>query len=766
MLSPDPVPVDTEKKSREQTADPHPSYGVNANRSCTDVPCVIMFVLFWAVMIFLAQTVFKQGDPNRILYGTDMLGNNCGHGSVDLIMVGSSDVEWPLRKNIWYPLQLNSVSQSASVDSSQSIGVCVKECPKAGTLLRGYAPSGTPVYRIPFYVVLYDSFPVLHRCIPNISSLVCNSVTGCMDVHPTSPGAPAAALLLAAAEDLTEVTNETTLAPSTETSAPNSTTSAPTTAITNTTTVAPSTTATAAPNTTTGAPATPNPTTSAPTFSSLSVGGIAALRSLADDSINELYNYWWVVLVTALISIVLSFGWLFILRRTVKPLVVVTALLLLAVLVVGGILCWVMRNKSLDDGASSDADTPKYWLAGAIGFWVVAFLFLCVLLFLFRDVMTACDIIEEASKVPIKIPSMALVPLVSFVLVLPFVVWFMFVAVYIQSCGDTIVFTAPNVTLPLSFSSPSSNTSLLPGSFGNSTASSIELQNWRIPAHLYNLFIFLWTFGVLNAACFMVISLCAVFWYFSEPGDHKSPPLGSVMIATCTVVRYHLGTIFVGAFIVAVIQILRVILLIVEKKMSEALKKNSTVKGIMACLHCLMACLERVMKFINKNAYIMTAIKGTNFIESAQKALSLLVANALTVGAITIISEYVMIFGKVLITGISTLIAFGILKSQKGDNALRSGVLILAVVALFAFFIATLFVNIFSVCIDTILLCYCVDKDDTTSGKNYFPSDLETHVSKQAKKNGVVAALPVAAINNKEQPLLPLDSRNDTIDLL
>ncbi|CUG06242.1 choline transporter, putative [Bodo saltans] len=595
------------------------------------------------------------------------------------------------------------------------------------------------------YFVLYDSFPVLNRCFPNVSSVLCNSLTNC-DSYASSQ--LLASPPLSAEDSANSSTSSTTTTPSTTLIA---TTTQPNTAEASSTTFAPTTlpatgsvSTTAAVSTTTAAPT----TTVAPTSFSLSIGGLAAFRDMATDSVNELYDNWWVILISMLFAMLLSFGWMFILRRTVKPLVVITGLTLLAVLAVGGGLCWVMRSNSLDD-AQADAETPKYWLAGAIAFWVSAFLFLCVMLFLRKDIMTACDIIEEASKVPIKIPTIALAPVVCFVLVIPFVAWAVYVAVYIQSCSDILAVPMPNVTIP-----GANITELL-----NSTASSLELRSWRVPAHLYNIFMFLWVFGILNAVCFMIVALCAVFWYFSAPGDNKDPPSSSVLTATGIVVRHHLGTIFFGAFIVAVIQIIRIILLLVEKHMSERLKKNEAVQGLMACLHCVMACLERAMKFINKNAYIITAIEGSNFLTSAQRALALLVGNALTVGAITVISEYVMIFGKLLITGVTTLIAFGILKGKSGSDdgeTLRSGVLILFCCAIVAYFISALFVNIFSVCIDTILMCYCVDKEG--SAPHYFPSDLEKHIDKERLKNDVADG----ALN--EKPLLP--SHPKELDLL
>ena len=639
-------------------SNPHPSLGLNAQRGCTDVLCILLFIIFWAVMFFVAGTAFKNGDVNRVLYGVDYMGNVCGQGSPSLInWDGSAVLNWSLKVNIWYPI---AVTNNPNMNNDIfNLGICVEACPPPGpNFILPYRNSsdrpGQPVL-IPFYFALYQSSPTLHRCLPNVSSLMCNSTASCATSHSALDGLAS-----------------------------------------------------------------------------------SALGTMAQRSVTELYNSYWVILVCCAITIVVSFIWLLVLRRLVKPVVVLTVVILLLVFIVGGVLCYTQRNKVMSD-SPDDTDTPKYWLAGAIACWVVGFLFFCVAAFLWRDVMTACDIIEEASKVPLKIPTMLLAPPVLFFLFIPLALFTLFVAVAIQTCGNTVDVT---INAPR-FAQNSATFNAIVNSTFNITGKTYEVQNWRTIAHLYNLFMFLWSFGVANAVCFMVLAFCATFWYFSNPGDDKAPPQGAVVIAWCKVVRYHYGTVVFGAFLVALIQIVRVILLIVEKKLSAAAQKNNTVKGIFACLQCYLACLERAMKYISKNAYIVTTIDGKNFINGAREALDLLLGNARTVGAIVVIGEYVMIFGKVLITGLVTIIGYLILKASdnKSDTeTLSSGVLVVFCVALVSFFIATLFINIFSVCIDTVLICFCYEKAHSAGAQHqYFPSDLAAHVAKQA---GVKAAEP------------------------
>lgn len=57
--------------------------------------------------------------------------------------------------------------------------------------------------------------------------------------------------------------------------------------------------------------------------------------------------------------------------------------------------------------------------------------------------------------------------------------------------------------------------------------------------------------------------------------------------------------------------------------------------------------LEHVMKFINRNAYIVVAVKGTSYCVSAGRAIQLLVMNALRLAAVNTIGDALTWLGKV-----------------------------------------------------------------------------------------------------------------------
>ena len=70
--------------------------------------------------------------------------------------------------------------------------------------------------------------------------------------------------------------------------------------------------------------------------------------------------------------------------------------------------------------------------------------------------------------------------------------------------------------------------------------------------------------------------------------------------------RYHTGSIAFGALIIAIIQIIRVGLEYLDAKLKG--RENAVAKFFLKCLKCCFWCLEKFMKMINKNAYILVSM--------------------------------------------------------------------------------------------------------------------------------------------------------------
>ena len=182
---------------------------------------------------------------------------------------------------------------------------------------------------------------------------------------------------------------------------------------------------------------------------------------------------------------------------------------------------------------------------------------------------------------------------------------------------------------------------------------------------------------------------------------------------------YHTGSVAFGSFIIAVFEFVRAIMKYVESKCKEATQGNaaaqSMVKFFFCCIQCCLACLECIMKFINRNAYIVIAIDGSSYCTAVMRAVKLLTTNILRVAVVNTVGDSILFIGKLAIAFGSGLIAYLYLDSatyKEGENAVSSPIMIVLLVFLSAYSIGGAFMSVTEMAVDTVLLSYCIDCDE------------------------------------------------------
>ena len=115
--------------------------------------------------------------------------------------------------------------------------------------------------------------------------------------------------------------------------------------------------------------------------------------------------------------------------------------------------------------------------------------------------------------------------------------------------------------------------------------------------------------------------------------------------AIMTTIRYHLGTAAYGSLVIAIIKTIRAVLAYIQRKAKRS--GNKIAQYILCVLQCFLWCLEKIMKFLNKHAYILCAIYGYSFCRAARKGFFLLLRNILRVAAVNMISSFFLFIGKV-----------------------------------------------------------------------------------------------------------------------
>jgi len=214
-----------------------------------------------------------------------------------------------------------------------------------------------------------------------------------------------------------------------------------------------------------------------------------------------------------------------------------------------------------------------------------------------------------------------------------------------------------------------------------------------------------------------------------------------------SVIIHHLGTAAHGSLIIAIIQTIRAIMAYVQKKAKDS--KNKLLEYIMCCLGCFMWCLEKCMKFINKHAYIITAIYAYSFCHAARKAFFLLLRNFLRVSAVSMVSGFVLLIGKLLIPISTTFLAYLVISYGTNTNDISGIVAPLVLIFLLAYWIGFKFIEIFAMGIETILFCFIADEEMFEPVKRFASAELvsalddikrQVELDQQAKADSVPSA--------------------------
>ena len=133
--------------------------------------------------------------------------------------------------------------------------------------------------------------------------------------------------------------------------------------------------------------------------------------------------------------------------------------------------------------------------------------------------------------------------------------------------------------------------------------------------------------------------------------EKRSAEITSLTIreAYWLIFRFHLGTAAFGAIIIAFIQFARSVAIYVQRHTPPKLRETMIFKMFCCCIQAFLLCLEKCMKFLNKHAFIQTAIHGSSFIVASRNAFFIIARNIIRVGALSTVSSLALFVGKMFV---------------------------------------------------------------------------------------------------------------------
>jgi hypothetical protein len=330
------------------------------------------------------------------------------------------------------------------------------------------------------------------------------------------------------------------------------------------------------------------------------------------------------------VSTAVAFGYLYVLRLPgLLYLVIWTIILAVQIcLIIGSFLLWSLATTWKNDGNHKSYEVNGMQILSFIGMGL-SVLYFCLLLVLRKRVTLAIGIVKETARALASIPILIFLPVLQVIGVTIFLVPWVIYVIYLASSGEVQTHTK---------------------TFLSAAGTTVSYQyktytyekNTRY-AFLYMIFCYFWTTEFIVAIGQLILSLSIVSWYFTRD---KSKIGNSTMFWAFRVsLLKHAGTAAFGSLIIAVVLTIRTILSYYERQAKKS--KNCIMKYTLCVAQCCLWCLEKIMRFINKNAYIQTAIYGYSFLKAARTAFFLILRNILRVFAVNLVADFVLFLGKV-----------------------------------------------------------------------------------------------------------------------
>ena len=621
---------------------------VKQGRSCRDIPCCLIFLLFWAGMATIAIIALQRGDPLRLYHGFDSYGNVCGRKeNPDIPNVNLSGMDMSDRPHLLYfdltktklgklfvnPL-LHKVSPKVQEDFKTSLTkdylkvnedrsalmICVKRCPdqfmltteqfkkykeETGASVCTYntvitANTGQDTLLGPCPPFVLPTMPILNRCIP----------------------------LLGVATKKVKL------------------------------------------------------------FGDILKKIDTHIFGFSRDLISDVHNSWKHLVIICLLAFVLSFIMMLCLGFLVQITTYVISLVILCASIF--FTCWmwyvyyVERTNTIDIsvelGLSFYEGSENRLLTIAVIATCVAFIVICLILFLRKSIDVMVAFFKEVGIAMATIPSMLVMPPLCLVCILGFVCSWLIISVYIYTVSKPVATTFGTVV----YSHPSYTTYI-----------------W-----VYYVIGLFWGVQFLLAALEMALAGAFADYYAADEEGMLSLPL---LKSFWRMIRYHLGSLAFGSLILAIARLLRYIIKLITREAQRNTHHSLVAEFISKCFRCCIWCLEKFLKFINRNVYIQIAAQGDSFCSATKNVFSILRHNPTHFIVISSIGSFFVFLAKLVVTVLSFMAGYYFLRMFHCDHI--SEIIVPVIIgSVLAYLIAYVFFYVFNIGVHTFVVCYCFEK--------------------------------------------------------
>ncbi|TDH07265.1 hypothetical protein EPR50_G00104080 [Perca flavescens] len=262
-------------------------------------------------------------------------------------------------------------------------------------------------------------------------------------------------------------------------------------------------------------------------------------------------------------------------------------------------------------------DNGQALLVYAAAATVFTLILLLLMLFMRKRVALTVALFSVAGKVFVTLPLLSLQPFVTFGALLLFWSYWSLTLLFLGTTGNPVQNEETGLT-EFRLTGP------------------LQYLTW------YHAVGLVWITEFILACQQMTVAGAVVTYYFTR--DKNRLPVTPILSSVLRLVRYHLGTVAKGAFIITLVKIPRLILMYLHNQLKG--KENACARCLLKTCICCLWCLEKCLNYLNQNAYAATAINSTSFCTSARDAFVILVENALRIATINAIGDFALFLGR------------------------------------------------------------------------------------------------------------------------
>lgn len=361
----------------------------------------------------------------------------------------------------------------------------------------------------------------------------------------------------------------------------------------------------------------------------------------------------WLALV---IIIVYGYMWMEMMRRYAKTLVYTSLAAGLMMLAIFGVECVTSQAKSIKT-------------VGYIVFGVVVVLVVIIVLLRSRISLT-CVMIEEAMTGVASYPSMLVVSAGASLLFVVFLIYWISSMVYLYSVPR-----------------------------GKTEDGGVKFDDHITQMQYLFIFGFFWVTTVLSGIVQVTVAGGMSCWYFTR---NTNLPYHPVYRSLGNALTTSFGSICFGALILTVVKFINYLLTQAKKNVNG----NPIAKFLIAVARCFCMCIEGLVKFINRFAYVYVAMYGDSFCASAKQVFNLMGRNGLMTVVLDTITQWVLFFGKIFGVALVCTITISYLQHHRDGYVAVST---MSIIALSAYILLSLLCNVIGVGVDAVFVCYMED---------------------------------------------------------